>query len=105
MTFRALSGLSILVVIVLAAALVRLTVGRVPLEDGTWQIVFGIPVRELLPLRLGATVSALAAGWALGLAGCLLQVLLRNPLASPWILGLSSGAGLGVMIALAIAIR
>ncbi|MDG2029404.1 MAG: iron ABC transporter permease [Phycisphaerales bacterium] len=104
MTFRALSGLSILVVIVLAAALVRLTVGRVPLEDGTWQIVFGIPVRELLPLRLGATVSALAAGWALGLAGCLLQVLLRNPLASPWILGLSSGAGLGVMIALAIAV-
>lgn len=104
MTFRALSGLSILVVIVLAAALVRLTVGRVPLEDGTWQIVFGIPVSELLPLRLGATVSALAAGWALGLAGCLLQVLLRNPLASPWILGLSSGAGLGVMIALAIAV-
>jgi iron complex transport system permease protein len=99
-----LSGLSILVVIVLAAALVRLTVGRVPLEDGTWQIVFGIPVSELLPLRLGATVSALAAGWALGLAGCLLQVLLRNPLASPWILGLSSGAGLGVMIALAIAV-
>ena len=104
MTVRAISGLLILVAIVLVAGLVRLTVGRIPLEDGDWQIVFSLPPKELLPLRLGATISALAAGWALGLAGCLLQVLLRNPLASPWILGLSSGAGLGVMVALAIAV-
>jgi iron complex transport system permease protein len=104
MRVRAVSGLSILTAIVLVAALVRLTVGRVPLETGEWQIVFSLPSQEVLPLRLGATISALAAGWALGLAGCLLQVLLRNPLASPWILGLSSGAGLGVMIALAIAV-
>ena len=42
-------------------------------------------------------ISALIVGAGLGVSGMGLQVLLRNSLASPWILGLSSGAGLGVM--------
>ena len=40
---------------------------------------------------------------ALGVAGALLQAILRNPLASPFLLGLTSGAGLGVVIATYIA--
>ena len=104
MTVRSALGVLLLIGLIALAATVRLLVGRVPLEDGGWALVFAPPTAEILPLRLGATVSALAAGWALGLAGCLLQVLLRNPLASPWILGLSSGAGLGVMLALAIGV-
>lgn len=101
---RAAVGMIILIAIVVIAGAVRMGVGRVPLESGEWGIVVGWPREDILPLRLGATMSALTAGWALGLAGLLLQVLLRNPLASPWILGLSSGAGLGVMIALTLAV-
>ena len=102
MTRRGLFGLLVLAIIVLIAAALRLSVGRIPAEGGGWSIILAWPPDELRALRMGAMVSALAAGWSLGLAGLLLQVLLRNPLASPWILGLSSGAGLGVMVALAL---
>lgn len=101
MSRRALLGIVILAGMGMSALFVRLMVGRVPLESGVWAISFQWPLAEVLPLRLGAATSAIAAGWALGLAGLFLQVLLRNPLASPWVLGLSSGAGLGVMFALA----
>ncbi len=47
--------------------------------------------------------NALIAGTALAISGMLLQALLRNPLASPFILGVSSGAGLGVMAAMYVA--
>ncbi|MDS1270317.1 iron ABC transporter permease [Lipingzhangella sp. LS1_29] len=49
-------------------------------------------------VRLPRAVTALAAGSALGLAGLQMQTLLRNPLAEPYILGVSSGASLGVAI-------
>ena len=101
MSGRAAFGIALLLAIATAAFLIRLFVGRVPLESGAWAITFNWPRAEVMPLRVGAATSAIAAGWSLGLAGLFLQVLLRNPLASPWILGLSSGAGLGVMVALA----
>jgi iron complex transport system permease protein len=50
-------------------------------------------------LRLTRTGAAAVVGAALGLAGVLLQCLLRNPLASPDILGLASGSGFAVMLA------
>lgn len=56
----------------------------------------GWPSADIIDLRLGALASAAVAGASLGLAGVLLQALLRNPLASPFVLGLSSGAGLAV---------
>lgn len=57
------------------------------------------PWETVLRLRTGAATTAALAGAALGLSGLMLQSLLRNPLASPFILGLSSGAGLGVAVA------
>lgn len=65
--------------------------------DGTW--LLGWPAPEVLDLRLGPILCALAAGGALGAAGAVLQTLLRNPLASPFVLGISSGAGAGVALA------
>jgi iron complex transport system permease protein len=53
----------------------------------------------LWELRLPRIIAALAVGAALGMSGALLQGLLRNDLAAPFILGISSGAGL-VAIAL-----
>ena len=78
MTGRALIGFILLLLIVVAAAGIRFCVGHVPLESGGWSIVMSWPGDELRPLRLGALFSALAAGWSLGLAGLLLQVLLRQ---------------------------
>lgn len=54
-------------------------------------------VREL---RLPRTLAAFACGALLALAGALMQVLLRNPLADPYILGISGGAGIGALLAI-----
>lgn len=52
----------------------------------------------VLGYRLPQAVTALATGMALGIAGLLLQTLFRNPLAGPSVLGISSGASLGVAL-------
>ncbi|MCH2165715.1 MAG: iron ABC transporter permease [Marinovum sp.] len=54
-----------------------------------------IVVREM---RLGRAVAALLGGAALGLAGALMQILSRNPLADPGILGINGGAAFGVVV-------
>lgn len=48
-------------------------------------------------LRFPRTLVALAAGAALGIAGCLLQAVTRNPLADPGLMGVNAGAALGVV--------
>jgi iron complex transport system permease protein len=52
-------------------------------------------------LRLPRALLALLVGGALGLSGAALQALVRNPLADPLLLGLSGGAGLGAVLAIA----
>src|SRR5438445_838206 len=54
----------------------------------------------LFELRLPRIVLALFVGAALAMAGACFQALLRNALADPYVLGISSGAALGVMLAL-----
>jgi iron complex transport system permease protein len=54
----------------------------------------------LLDLRLGRACSAFAVGASLALAGVMMQALLRNPLADPYVLGVSSGASVGALAAL-----
>jgi len=57
--------------------------------------------RELvLGLRLPRAAAGFAVGGLLALAGALLQVLLRNPLADPWVLGVSGGGALGAVLAM-----
>jgi iron complex transport system permease protein len=55
--------------------------------------------------RVPRVVLAAATGAALALAGALLQPVMRNPLADPYVLGVSSGAALGAVLALSIGIR
>jgi len=55
---------------------------------------------SLLELRAGRATVAFATGAALALAGVLMQALLRNPLADPYILGISAGASVGALAAL-----
>jgi iron complex transport system permease protein len=51
-------------------------------------------------LRLPRALAAFACGGLLALAGALMQVLLRNPLADPYVLGISGGAGVGALSAM-----
>lgn len=51
-------------------------------------------------LRLPRICFGIAAGFGLGLAGSVFQGILRNPLASPYTLGISSGAGFGASLAI-----
>ncbi len=54
-----------------------------------------IIIREF---RVPKAITAISAGAALSLAGLLMQTLFRNPLAGPFVLGISSGASLGVAL-------
>ena len=58
------------------------------------------PMQEqiLLQLRLPKMLTAILAGASLSVAGLMMQTLFRNPLAGPYILGVSSGASLGVAL-------
>ncbi|MFN2308402.1 MAG: FecCD family ABC transporter permease [Gammaproteobacteria bacterium] len=56
--------------------------------------------RIVLELRLPRALAAFSVGGLLALAGALLQVLLRNPLADPYVLGTSGGAAVGALLAM-----
>ncbi len=61
----------------------------------------GTPVgRAILSLRLSRIAAGVVVGAALSCAGVIFQALLRNPLAEPYVLGVSSGAGLGAAFAI-----
>ncbi|MHA6625054.1 FecCD family ABC transporter permease [Pseudonocardia sichuanensis] len=72
---------------------VRVLAGATP-SDPRWSVVIGT-------VRLPRAITAVLAGAALAVAGALVQTLFRNPLADPYVLGVSSGAGLGVALSLA----
>ena len=65
--------------------------GKTPGENIDYEIFVGV--------RLPRVILAALVGAALACSGVVLQAILRNPLADPYILGISSGAGLGVIIA------
>ena len=58
----------------------------------------------ILPLRLARTINGAIAGAGLSVAGVVFQALLRNPLAEPYVLGVSSGAGVGAALAIVLGI-
>jgi iron complex transport system permease protein len=100
--------LSVLALAALCALLFSSLVGSISLpltelpralvEVVTGQI--GSMSATLLELRLGRACSAFVTGAALALAGVMMQALLRNRLADPYVLGISSGAAVGALAAL-----
>ena len=75
---------------------------NVPLAD-VWAALTGgdcpaTTARIVLDIRLVKAVVALLAGAALSVSGLQMQTLFRNPLAGPYVLGISSGASLGVAL-------
>ena len=84
--------------------LLDLAVGavRIPLDD-VWAALTGgdcprATAKIVLNIRLIKAVVALLAGAALSVSGLQMQTLFRNPLAGPYVLGISSGASLGVAL-------
>lgn len=71
---------------------VRILLGGTP-DKATWADI-------LWKFRLPKALTALLAGGALAVSGLQMQTLFRNPLADPYILGVSSGASLGVALVL-----
>ncbi|MBH3073110.1 Fe(3+)-hydroxamate ABC transporter permease FhuB [Serratia marcescens] len=67
---------------------------------GGWHWGLGAELDALLPWRWPRVLSALAAGMMLAVAGTLIQKLTGNPMASPEVLGISSGAAFGVVMML-----
>ena len=58
--------------------------------------------RVVLELRLPRAMAALVTGALLAVAGCLMQVLLRNPLADPYVLGISGGAAVFALLGMSL---
>lgn len=101
---RALLVLALLLLLSVASLVIALGSGSldIPLRD-TLAILSGAehPSRNiLLDLRLPRALAGFACGGLLALAGALMQVLLRNPLADPYVLGISGGAGIGALLAM-----
>ena len=65
-----------------------------------WTWVSGDMLQQLLPWRVPRVLAALVVGTMLGVAGVLIQRLTGNPMASPEVLGISSGAACGVVVML-----
>lgn len=79
--------------------LIALTVGSVALPlPRLWDA--DAQTQAILDLRLTRALNAYAVGGLLALAGTLLQVLVRNPLADPYVLGVSGGAAVGALLSL-----
>lgn len=89
-----------LVALLALAVLARLGVARG--LDGA--LAFGFPA-DAVAWRLGAVQSASLCGAALALCGLLLQGMLRNPLASPFVLGMTGASQAAVSIAMVVAWR
>lgn len=93
---------SALLVALLLSAVYALLAGTVNIEFSQLLAVLtgretGLPERVVMELRLPRALAAFTVGGLLALAGVLLQVLLRNPLADPYILGISGGAAVGAL--------
>ena len=99
---RSLLALSVIAVL---AIIFALAIGSVTIAPADiWAVLQGegslLHSTLIWDLRLPRTLAAFATGGLLAVAGALMQVLLRNPVADPYVLGLSGGAAVGALLAM-----
>jgi iron complex transport system permease protein len=104
----------LLFLVLIGAVLLALRLGAVPfsladLGQNLWWLAIGHPERLstdfrliMVDIRLPRILLGILVGGALSVAGASFQALLRNPLADPYVLGVSNGAALGAIVALLI---
>ena len=108
MRHRASVVITSLVLLALASLVFSGMIGSVPIPlteipGALLEIVHGSNgslAATLLELRLSRALVAFVTGSTLALAGLMMQALLRNPLADPYVLGISAGASVGAVAAL-----
>lgn len=98
---KVLIFLAIIVIVLFIADVCLGTVFITP--EKIWDVLTGTNTNAsenyiITQLRLPRAVMAILTGAGLAIAGLLMQTLFRNPLAGPFVLGISSGAGLGVAL-------
>ena len=102
---RALVTLAVLAVLVLVVAMIALALGSEPISLAS--VLRGSLTREqeaiIYGLRLPRIGLALCVGGTLAVSGASFQSLLRNPLADPYILGVSGGAAVGSLLGIMLA--
>ena len=100
-TFRILFGFALLILLAGIFGYLTLFSGTVGLS---WSDAFlfddSVASRVFWDIRVPRLVAAVLSGISLSIAGLSLQTLFRNPLAGPFVLGISSGASLGVALSL-----
>jgi iron complex transport system permease protein len=94
--------LAVLAVVAVASIAIALVVGSVAIHplavlDALRGSAGGLDADIVRELRLPRAVNAFATGGLLAVAGVLMQVLVRNPLADPYVLGISGGAAVGAL--------
>ncbi|MGB0126038.1 MAG: iron ABC transporter permease [Rhodocyclaceae bacterium] len=104
-TRRAFSVIAVLALVALLSVAGSLAAGSIAIEPGDLLRALiggdaGLAGEVVLTLRLPRALAGLACGGLLALAGALMQILLRNPLADPYVLGVSGGASVGALTAL-----
>ena len=95
----------LLIFLLLISFGVNVSLGSVIFPLSVWHDIFsGNEVSQaydgILSFRLLKALAAILVGGGLALSGLLLQTMFRNPIVGPYVLGLSSGAGLGVAVLL-----
>ncbi|MDX1757954.1 MAG: iron ABC transporter permease [Marinobacter sp.] len=105
MTRRLWLPLGLLALAAALACALSITVGSAAISvSDVWGVISGqgsdLQQTLILELRLPRTMAAFVTGGLLAVAGALMQVLLRNPLADPYVLGLSGGAAVGALLAM-----
>ena len=105
MPHKAAALLSMLTLLSLGGLAAALLTGSVPIAAADVLAVLTgqdlQPARSIVhELRLPRALSGFAVGALLALSGALLQILLRNPLADPYVLGTSGGAAVGALLAM-----
>ncbi|MDH3948166.1 MAG: iron ABC transporter permease [Gammaproteobacteria bacterium] len=98
--------LPLLFVLAISSLILALLSGSVSLRwSELWSALGGPHTAQttqslILELRLTRALSAFATGGLLSLAGALMQVLVRNPLADPYVLGISGGAAVAALLSM-----
>jgi iron complex transport system permease protein len=106
--YRAVAVITALVALACASLVLAAMIGSVPvalrdIPGALMQLAHGDRgslAATLLELRLSRALVAFVTGAALSLAGVMMQALLRNPLADPYVLGIAAGSSVGALAAM-----
>ena len=106
MSKKSFVQLFLAILILLTVSIISIGIGRYPISiEDIFKIIFNVEVDTttrmvFFGLRLPRIIMAIIAGIGLSMAGSVYQTIFKNPLATPDIIGVSSGANLGAAVAI-----